>query len=123
LRRLAARKTVELVDLADETLIDFPLGWGVRTATDLAFAAARVRRAVKMEIDDVLELMRMVAAGLGIAVLPPSIATDAELRTVPIRHHAPVHEVAVAIPTVRQPSAATRALLHAILEARPARPD
>jgi hypothetical protein len=40
------------------------------------------------------------------------------VRTVPIRRHAPVHEVAVAIPTVRQPSAATRELLDAILGRR-----
>jgi DNA-binding transcriptional LysR family regulator len=113
--RLAARKAVELADLADEKFIDFPLGWGVRTATDLAFAAARVRRAVTMEVDDVLELERIVAAGLGVALLPPSIVTDADLRTVPIRRHAPVHDVAVAIPAFRQPSAATRALLDAIL--------
>jgi DNA-binding transcriptional LysR family regulator len=111
---LAARKAVGLAELAEETFIDFPTGWGVRSATDLAFAAARVRRAVTMEIDDVSELMRMVAVGLGVALLPPSLAIDTKLRTVPIRHHAPVQEVAVAIPTVRQPSAATRALLDAI---------
>jgi DNA-binding transcriptional LysR family regulator len=113
--RLAARKAVELADVADETFIDFPVGWGARAATDLAFAAARVRRAVTMEVDDVIELTRIVAAGLGIALLPPSIVTDTDLRTVSIRRHAPVHEVSVAIPTVRQPSAATRALRDAIL--------
>jgi DNA-binding transcriptional LysR family regulator len=112
--RLAARKRIELADLADETFVDFPVGWGVRTATDLAFAATGVRRAVTMEIDDVPELMRMVAAGLGVALLPPSIVTDADLSTVAIRRHAPVHHVAVAVPTVRRPSAATRALLGAI---------
>jgi DNA-binding transcriptional LysR family regulator len=111
---LATRKAVGLPELADETFIDFPTGWGVRSATDLAFAAARVRRAVTMEIDDVPELMRMVAVGLGIALLPPSLAIDSALRTVPIRRHAPIHELGVAIPTVRQPSAATRALLDAI---------
>jgi DNA-binding transcriptional LysR family regulator len=111
---LAARKAVGLAELAEETFIDFPTGWGVRTATDRAFAAARVRRAVTMEIDDVPELMRMVTVGLGVALLPPSLAVDTELRTVPIRRHAPVQEVAVAIPTVRPPSAATRALFDAI---------
>jgi DNA-binding transcriptional LysR family regulator len=69
---------------------------------------------LRPEIDDVLELMRMVAAGLGVALLPPSIVTDADLRTVAIHRHAPVHHVAVAVPTVRRPSAATRALLGAI---------
>jgi DNA-binding transcriptional LysR family regulator len=113
--RLATRKTVDLTDLAEETFIDFPAGWGVRTATDLAFAAARVRRRVTMETDDVVELTRLVAVGLGIALLPPSISTDAELVTIPIRHHAPTHEIALATPTIRQPNAATRALHDAIL--------
>jgi DNA-binding transcriptional LysR family regulator len=58
--------------------------------------------------------MRMVTVGLGVALLPPSLVADTELRTVPIRRHAPVQEVAVAIPTVRPPSAATRALFDAI---------
>jgi DNA-binding transcriptional LysR family regulator len=111
---LATRKAVGLAELAEETFVDFPTGWGVRSATDLAFAAARVRRAVTIEIDDVRELMRMVAVGLGVALLPPSLAVDTELCTVPIRRHAPLHELGVAIPTVRQPSAATRALLDAI---------
>jgi DNA-binding transcriptional LysR family regulator len=113
--RLVARKTIQLSDLAEETFIDFPLGWGLRTATDLAFAAAGVRRTVTMEIDDILELVRMVAAGLGVALLPPSIATNTELRTLRIRRHAPVQEVMVATPTVRRPSAATRTLLEAIV--------
>lgn len=114
--RLAGRKTVDLAEIAQESFVDFPVGWGLRTATDLAFASARVGRTVMMEVDDVLELAGLVAAGLGIALLPRWIAAGADLQTVPIRHHAPVHEVAVAIPATRQPSAAARALLRGILE-------
>jgi DNA-binding transcriptional LysR family regulator len=55
----------------------------------------------------------MVGVGLGVALVPPSLITDPEVRPVPIRHHIPFH-VAVAIPTVRRPSAATRALLDTI---------
>jgi len=87
----------------------------MRRAIDLAFAAARVRRVIAMEIDDVLELTRMVAVGLGVALLPPSTAAAAGLRLVPIRRHAPIHEVVVALPAVRQPSAATRTLRDVIL--------
>jgi DNA-binding transcriptional LysR family regulator len=67
-----------------------------------------------MEVDDVEHLVRMVGVGLGVALLPPSIVTDPEVRTVPIRRNAPFQNVAVAIPTVRRPSAATRALLDTI---------
>jgi DNA-binding transcriptional LysR family regulator len=110
---LAARDEVELEDLADETFIDFPVGWGIRGAVDAAFTTAGVRRLVTMEVDDAVHLERMVAVGLGIALLPPSIVTDPAVRTVPIRHDIPFH-VAVAVPTLRRPSAATRALLETI---------
>jgi DNA-binding transcriptional LysR family regulator len=111
---LAARDAVELADLAEETFIDFPVGWGVRGAVDAAFTNAGVRRAVTMEVDDTLHLVRMVGVGLGVALLPPSIVTDPAVRTVPVGHHAPFQNVAVAIPTVRRPSAATRAFLDTI---------
>jgi DNA-binding transcriptional LysR family regulator len=111
---LAARDAVDLADLAEETFIDFPVGWGIRDAVDAAFTSAGVRRAVTMEVDDVDHLVRMVGVGLGVALLPRSIVTDPEVRTVPIRRHAPFQNVAVAIPTIRRPSAATRALLDTI---------
>ncbi|MDQ1494460.1 MAG: hypothetical protein QOG69_943 [Actinomycetota bacterium] len=111
---LAPRDAVDLADLAEETFIDFPVGWGIRDAVDAAFTSAGVRRAVAMEVDDVLHLVRMVGVGLGVALLPPSLVTDPEVRTVPIRHHAPLQNIAVAVPTVRRPSAATRALLETI---------
>ncbi|MDX6491907.1 MAG: hypothetical protein QOD43_2152 [Gaiellaceae bacterium] len=111
---LAARDAVDLADLAQETFIDFPVGWGVRDAVDAAFTSAGVRRAVAMEVDDALHLVRMVGVGLGVALLPPSLVTDPEVRTVPIRHDAPLQNIAVAVPTVRRPSAATRALLETI---------
>ncbi|HEV7640046.1 MAG TPA: LysR family transcriptional regulator [Gaiellaceae bacterium] len=110
---LAARDAVDLADLAEEPFIDFPVGWGVRIAVDAALTSAGVRRAVTMEVDDALHLVRMVGVGLGIALLPPSIVTGPEVRTVPIRHHIPFY-VAVAVPTLRRPSAATRAFLETI---------
>jgi DNA-binding transcriptional LysR family regulator len=115
---LAARNAVELADLAEETFVDVPIGWGVRDAVDAAFTSAGVRRTVTMEVDDALHLVRMVGVGLGVALLPPSIVTDPEVRTVPIRRHAPLQNVAVATPTVRRTSAATRALLDTIRSLR-----
>ena len=111
---LLSRKTIDLVDLAEEAFIDFPIGWGIRAANDRSFAEAGVRRTVTMETDDVIELTRLVAVGLAVAVLPPSIAAGADLRTIPIRRHAPTHKIALASSSVRQPSAATQALLDAI---------
>jgi DNA-binding transcriptional LysR family regulator len=110
---LAAHDAVELADLAEETFIDFPVGWGVRSAVDAAFTSAAVRRAVTMEVDDAYHLVRMVGVGLGLALLPPSIITDPDVRTVPIRRPIQFH-IAVATPSLRRPSAATHALLDRI---------
>jgi DNA-binding transcriptional LysR family regulator len=116
---LATRDAVDLADLVEETFVDFPAGWGIRGAVDAAFTSAGVGRAVRMEVDDALHLVRMVAVGLGVALLPPSIVTEPNVRTVPIRRHAPLQNTAVAIPTLRRPSAATRAFLETI-RSRPA---
>lgn len=111
---LATRDAVDFADLAEETFVDFPTGWGIRDAVDATFMSASVGRAVTMEVDDTLDLVRMVAVGLGVALLPPSIVTDPGVRTVPIRSHAPMLNVVLAVPTARRSSAATRALLDTI---------
>lgn len=67
------RRTVSLATLVDATFVDFPTGWGVRTVVDRAFAAAGVHRRVTMEIADVATCLQLIQAGLGIAVIPPSI--------------------------------------------------
>ena len=112
---LASRSGLELADLADETFIDSPAGWGTRIANDAAFARAGVRRAVTLEVDDVPDLLAMVRAGLGVAIIPPSLVAASDgIALMPIRRYAPTFEVAVATPTVRRPSAAARAFLEVI---------
>jgi DNA-binding transcriptional LysR family regulator len=67
------RRTVSLNALVDATFVDFPTGWGVRTVVDRAFAAAGLQRRVTMEIADVATCLRLIRAGLGIAIIPPSL--------------------------------------------------
>jgi len=118
---LATRTGVELAELADETFIDSPAGWGTRIANDAAFARAGIRRTVMLEVDDVPDLLAMVRAGLGVALFPPSLAGARDgLALVPIRRFAPTFEISVATPTIRRPSAAARALLDVL--SRSARP-
>jgi DNA-binding transcriptional LysR family regulator len=112
---LSSRTAVDLADLADETFIDSPAGWGTRIANDAAFARAGVRRAVMLEVDDVPDLLAMVRAGLGVALFPPSLAGAGDgIELVPIRRYAPTFEISVATPTLRRPSAAARAFLAVI---------
>jgi DNA-binding transcriptional LysR family regulator len=67
------RRAVSLARLADATFVDFPIGWGVRTVVDRAFAAAGLRRRVTIEIADVATCLQLIRAGLAVAVLPPSL--------------------------------------------------
>jgi DNA-binding transcriptional LysR family regulator len=67
------RGRIELSGLSDVSFVDFPRGWGVRTAVDQAFAAARVTRRVAVEVADVGTLLQLVRADLGVALLPRSL--------------------------------------------------
>jgi DNA-binding transcriptional LysR family regulator len=113
--RLSPRTGVELAELQDETMVDHPSGWGTRMAIDRAFATAGVRRAVAYEVNDTTSVIEFIRHGLAIGLLPPSFVAGVEaVTTVPIRHHAPQFEVAIATPAFRPLSAAARALLDTI---------
>ena len=113
--RLAARAGVELAELQEETLIDLPSGWGTRMAVDRSFAAAGVRRTVAYEVNDTASVIEFIRHGLAIGMLPPSFVEGIDgIATVPVRHHAPQFEVAIATPAERRLSAAARALLETI---------
>ena len=79
---LPGREPVTLDHLADARFVDFPTGWGVRATIDRAFAAAGIERKVTIEVADVATCLQLLRAGLGIALLPPSLIPpgDRQLR-------------------------------------------
>jgi DNA-binding transcriptional LysR family regulator len=110
--RLAGRASVRLVDLRDEPFVDFVPGWGVRIAVDRAFADAGIARPVALEVNDTATLLDLVAHGLGVAVVPPTVAARAGgVRLVPLRGRTPVWEEAVVHAAPEPVAAAARALL------------
>jgi DNA-binding transcriptional LysR family regulator len=112
---LAQRRTVALAALAEESLVEFPQGWGIRMATDRAFAAAGVTRTITYELNDTASLIEFVQHGLALSMLPASLVDGSdELRLIPIRGRAPEFLTAIATPSNRRLSAAARALLDAI---------
>jgi DNA-binding transcriptional LysR family regulator len=112
---LANRKTLQLAALSSETHADFPHGWGIRMANDRAFAAAGVTRPITYEVNDTASLIGLIRNGLAIGLLPASLLDDArDVAFVPIRDHQSEFLTAVATPSNRRLSAATRALLKAI---------
>ena len=72
--RLAGRATVTLTELAGLPFVDFSAGWGTRPLVDQAFASAGAERRTVSEVTDLETLVSLVASGLGVALLPESIA-------------------------------------------------
>jgi DNA-binding transcriptional LysR family regulator len=113
--RLAGSKGLALRDLRDEAFIEFSTDWGVRIAADRAFAAAGISRRIAFELNDVATLLDLVANGLGIALVPRSVATYARpLALVPLRGRAPHWEVSLVTRGDDATSAAGRALVEMV---------
>jgi DNA-binding transcriptional LysR family regulator len=71
---LRSRATITLRALAGEALVCLPRGTGLRSALDRACAAAGLRPHVAFEASDPVMLADLAARGLGVAILPRSLA-------------------------------------------------
>jgi DNA-binding transcriptional LysR family regulator len=79
---LATRARLRVTDLRDEELIGFPAGATIRDAVQRAARAAGFEPRVAFETREVARMRALVAAGLGLAVLPRS---DAQAPGPPVR--------------------------------------
>jgi DNA-binding transcriptional LysR family regulator len=112
------RARVELSRLAEATFVDFPAGWGVRTAVDHAFAAAGLRRRATIEVADVGTCLQLLQAGLGVALLPPSLLHgDDRLQTRRLASRL-TWRVVMAVPSNRPVRAAAQAFAESVATAR-----
>jgi DNA-binding transcriptional LysR family regulator len=93
---LAARGTVTLRALQERRLISLPRGSGLRTCIDEACAAAGLRPRIALEASAPGALALLAVRGLGVAILPESLAKA---------HEPELHAVAI-----------TRPALHARIE-------
>ncbi|MET9291276.1 LysR family transcriptional regulator [Streptomyces sp. NPDC003077] len=69
--RLARRKRVRLAEAATELFVTLEPGYGLRRITDALCAAAGFTPKVAFEGEEAETLRGLVAAGLGVALLPP----------------------------------------------------
>ncbi|WP_405985015.1 LysR family transcriptional regulator [Streptomyces sp. NBC_00872] len=69
--RLAGRRRIRLAEAADETFVTLEPGYGLRRITDDLCAEAGFRPRVAFEGEEAETLRGLVAAGLGVALLPP----------------------------------------------------
>jgi len=116
---LADRPAVQLDELANETFVDFPPGWGNRTVSDRAFAAAGLDRQVPFEVADYASAAALVRYGLGVAFMPVSAAQGFPgVHLVELASPRLTWRLSVATPTARRLSAAARAFLAELVPGR-----
>ncbi|GAB2675977.1 LysR family transcriptional regulator [Nocardia goodfellowii] len=72
--RLRERKRVALADLSDDEFVTTPVGFGYRSLLDGLFAEAGFLPKISFESADLATIEGLVAAGLGVAVLPEQFA-------------------------------------------------
>ncbi|HEX7290009.1 MAG TPA: LysR family transcriptional regulator [Conexibacter sp.] len=112
--RLADRARLRVADLREQELIAFPAGATIRDAVQRAARAAGFEPRIAFETREVARMRALVAAGLGVAVLPRS---DAEapgppVRTVALRAPTLRHRISLCWRTGKRHAPAARALLN-----------
>jgi LysR family transcriptional activator of glutamate synthase operon len=82
--RLRGRKRVRLRELAGEDLVTTPVGFGYRSLVDSLLRDAGVSPVISFESQDLATIEGLVAAGLGVAILPEPFAGQSGTRGLPI---------------------------------------
>ncbi|MFR0357857.1 LysR family transcriptional regulator [Streptomyces sediminimaris] len=94
--RLAARRRVRLAEASDETFVTLEPGYGLRRITDDLCRAAGFRPRVAFEGEEAETLRGLVAAGLGVALLPPPTVPRPGVVELAVTGQRAVREIGVA---------------------------
>jgi DNA-binding transcriptional LysR family regulator len=89
---LARGATIPLEKLCDQPLVSLPVGTGLRSALDDACTSRGFTPAVAFEASSLLMAAALAVRGLGVAILPESVATDRALG---------LHALAIVRPKIR----------------------
>ena len=110
---LAGLASVPLGELGERALISLPQGTGLRAALEDACAAVGLRPRVAFEASDLRIVSQLAIRGLGVAMLPESVAQAhaAQLHTVRITDPEPRGTLELAWRADRPGSPAARALI------------
>jgi DNA-binding transcriptional LysR family regulator len=113
--RLSRRARVTTADLAEETILRFPPGWGIRATVDAVLGADPSA----IEIGDYALMLQLVRDRFGITLLPASAITAGYpgLVAVPADDPRLAWDLSAAISASRRPTAAAAALLSALTQA------
>lgn len=108
---LAGHATITPSDLADESILRFPPGWGMRHTVDRVLGPARAAT----EVADYGLMAKLVGGGFGTTLMPASAAgTGDDLCVIPLDEPELTWRLSAAVSARRRPAAATEALLDAL---------
>lgn len=93
--RLAVRKRVRLAEAANEAFVTLERGYGLRDITYALCAEAGFTPRIAFEGEEAETLRGLVAAGLGVALLPPFVASRRGVVELPITAPRAVREIAL----------------------------
>lgn len=94
--RLAGRRRVRLVEAADEAFVTLERGYGMRRLTEELCRQAGFTPRVAFEGDETETLRGLVAAGLGVSLLPPPTVPRPGVRELTVTAPRAVREIGVA---------------------------
>ncbi|WP_059013077.1 LysR family transcriptional regulator [Streptomyces specialis] len=94
--RLATRRRVRLAEAAEEPFVTLEPGYGLRRLTDILCERAGFRPRVAFEGEEPETLRGLVAAGLGVALLPPPTMPRPGVRDLAVTAPRAVREIGVA---------------------------
>jgi DNA-binding transcriptional LysR family regulator len=116
---LAKKATLTLRALCERQLISLPTGTGMRSSLDAAFGAAGLEPTISFEAGDPRLVAELAAAGLGVGIVPQSVADARQslLHTIAITRPTLQGEVALAWRGRGPISPATRALVDRLRQA------
>ncbi|MFI7384495.1 LysR family transcriptional regulator [Streptomyces sp. NPDC049813] len=94
--RLAGRKRIRLAETADESFVTLEPGYGLRRITDDLCAEAGFTPRIAFEGEEAETLRGLVAAGLGVALLPPPAVPRPGVVELAVTGQRAVREIGVA---------------------------
>jgi DNA-binding transcriptional LysR family regulator len=109
---LSGRAAVTAADLAEETILRFPPGWGVRDTVDRVLGPDPSG----IEIADYALMLKLILGRFGTTLMPASAVADGHpgLLAIPADDPRLRWHLSAAISASRQPTAATTAVLRAL---------
>ncbi|WP_240796682.1 LysR family transcriptional regulator [Streptomyces sp. RFCAC02] len=116
--RLAGRRRVRLAEAAEEPFVTLETGYGLRRLTEALCERAGFRPRIAFEGEEPDTLRGLVAAGLGVALLPPPTVPRPEVRELAVTAPRAAREIGVAWPIGRPDTAPVAAFKKFLLSRR-----